>query len=737
MERTTTRSPACSPRSLLCEDLYQKQPAIVKTENSPHLQPLVITPAPKPRIRRFDRRSRNGCNTCKKRRVKCDESRPVCSLCNRLRLDCNYGVTLLWEDEAIEKGISFGRSKKKLGGSSQKKSALRTSNQTKYPNGHIFLNTSFQDLEGLFHADGGVHKTNSWTPSDKALKNFKDSRSDFESCLTTDEVDLIQSYFRGMRGDGNVSFSCMNDGDDAPRMSYDQCATLSKSTATFSRPRSSSMSNFYRPGLSRAGSNSSMTRSSVASSSTSSFSSSTSFLANSSRSSFAYSTESLSELSLQLEFSPKLIPIVEMPERLFSSSFTSGVNMFNKEFFIDNRKLEREMFEYFIDSICPSCICCPSYNESQDEYPSSSRNVAMNPYLSLLVPLALRSPIMFKMLVAVSLKQLELLGNHSFKTMATLYMSHVLSELPAMIKEKQDSGSDDWDDVLGTVLMLCFAEISANCSASWLIHLNGAKLIIRNQHIGSSVTPVHSFFIKWFVWHEIMGQKAWVSNTTVVDDDYTLELKNSRNTQIDLVMGCSPYLVALIHRITVLGNKFDSECAVERTILQERDQIEESVHNLKQKLTISELSKKQKDTATIISEVKKLATLVYLFARVDLEFYLRHRNNSSAVKQFNDKFRTIKQTTKEIQRLTIQLKETLMSILWPLFVIGIVTVETDEERWYVISLLLKMESTWELATVKIARMCIESAWKTKDMRRTSHQRWKDMIKGHTETISLA
>jgi Fungal Zn(2)-Cys(6) binuclear cluster domain len=36
------------------------------------------------------KRSRWGCNTCRKRKVKCDEGRPICGHCIRLNLVCDY-----------------------------------------------------------------------------------------------------------------------------------------------------------------------------------------------------------------------------------------------------------------------------------------------------------------------------------------------------------------------------------------------------------------------------------------------------------------------------------------------------------------------------------------------------------------------------------------------------------------------------------------------------------------------
>lgn len=40
--------------------------------------------------RKYHSKSKKGCVSCKKRRVKCDESKPMCSNCVRIKLDCGY-----------------------------------------------------------------------------------------------------------------------------------------------------------------------------------------------------------------------------------------------------------------------------------------------------------------------------------------------------------------------------------------------------------------------------------------------------------------------------------------------------------------------------------------------------------------------------------------------------------------------------------------------------------------------
>lgn len=43
-------------------------------------------------------RTRTGCLCCRRRRKKCDERKPKCGACARLKYDCNYDLVLNWQD---------------------------------------------------------------------------------------------------------------------------------------------------------------------------------------------------------------------------------------------------------------------------------------------------------------------------------------------------------------------------------------------------------------------------------------------------------------------------------------------------------------------------------------------------------------------------------------------------------------------------------------------------------------
>lgn len=60
--------------------------------------------ARRPSTRRCHAKSRLGCLTCKRRRVKCDEARPVCTQCTRLQLSCAYSLASNTQQEQNETG---------------------------------------------------------------------------------------------------------------------------------------------------------------------------------------------------------------------------------------------------------------------------------------------------------------------------------------------------------------------------------------------------------------------------------------------------------------------------------------------------------------------------------------------------------------------------------------------------------------------------------------------------------
>lgn len=84
-KRQPLRLPVIAPK----DDLSSSASA----SRSGHLGPSV------PPRARLPPRSRTGCWTCRTRKVKCDEGRPVCGQCARLGHSCDYSPRLAFRDD--------------------------------------------------------------------------------------------------------------------------------------------------------------------------------------------------------------------------------------------------------------------------------------------------------------------------------------------------------------------------------------------------------------------------------------------------------------------------------------------------------------------------------------------------------------------------------------------------------------------------------------------------------------
>jgi hypothetical protein len=119
--------------------------------------------------------SRNGCVSCKKRRVRCSgkswcctsginvlslliyhlitEERPVCARCICNGIQCEYKIRLIWEDESSERGIKHGRRKHREASfidPTPSSELLGVAQWNRLLAGKVhFLNTTGPDIDGV------------------------------------------------------------------------------------------------------------------------------------------------------------------------------------------------------------------------------------------------------------------------------------------------------------------------------------------------------------------------------------------------------------------------------------------------------------------------------------------------------------------------------------------------------------------------------------------------------------
>ncbi|KAL3486701.1 fungal-specific transcription factor domain-containing protein [Aspergillus germanicus] len=117
--------------------------------------------------RKLECRRRTGCFQCKAKHLQCTEEHPRCKRCERLGLACTRGLKLIFREDALQRGISFGRegvwTKQPNPNSRQRrsKSDFRPVPLDSYFNRWEFLNVTFDDLAASAEVDTPHYSTRS------------------------------------------------------------------------------------------------------------------------------------------------------------------------------------------------------------------------------------------------------------------------------------------------------------------------------------------------------------------------------------------------------------------------------------------------------------------------------------------------------------------------------------------------------------------------------------------------
>lgn len=400
------------------------------------------------------------------------------------------------------------------------------------------------------------------------------------------------------------------------------------------------------------------------------------------------------------------------------------------------------LFDYFVKKICPVCICSSNDGISGISNSMSPQIDKVNPYLKFIVPLGMKSQLLFMTIVAVAANELNIVHHRKFyEDLAHNYMSCVLKELPGLINSRKLANSNDWDEILATLLMLCFADISTKCGRMWILYLDRAKEFVRYLIDSQVEGELSTFVARYFVSHDIMGQTAWTDLLVHRWDPFFEDLKYDFDTNIDLFLGCSPYLITLINNITLLGARIESldfgskhtRDTIQPALSEQRNRLDFELINLEQKLAIEDATESAQ-YVQLIAKVKKLAAIIYLFVRVDQELYFKL--GKSYQKQYKLRLQNVRSRILEAVSLMKQMNTSSMSLLWPLFIVGVVSDTDEDHRHFVLQKLQDMEKSRRLASVRMAKHTIEALWKEKDLG-CLLLRWRDMMGGRADTISLA
>lgn len=230
------------------------------------------------------------------------------------------------------------------------------------------------------------------------------------------------------------------------------------------------------------------------------------------------------------------------------------------------------------------------------------------------------------------------------------------------------------------------------------------------------------FAVTYFVSHDVL---AATGGTRLEAPEIDTEMcQTVDNSSVLALTGCSRELLNLISEVNQLGSLIEQshQRTLPITLQQPRDNVEKLLHGLRQGVP-EEFGSFQSELA-IVAEVKRLATILYLYSRID-----------GAGPHEPHMIRATSQIMSLVPRISVRTH----TGLWPLFIVATLGVraECDEDRKLLLGQLAALQQTRQLANVKKARRVIEDVWKSRDLRPEESHGW-DILQGRRHgAISLA
>ncbi|KAL4942939.1 hypothetical protein BDV06DRAFT_191007 [Aspergillus oleicola] len=361
------------------------------------------------------------------------------------------------------------------------------------------------------------------------------------------------------------------------------------------------------------------------------------------------------------------------------------------------------LFDYYIKQVCPRTM-----HSALSESPFAS---VILPYCVSASPTVLRA---IQALAACHWSQYD----SQYSSVGLHLKLRVLSEIRKRIRLGPKALVAEDPEVLVIVMFLCLFDLVDDCNQQWIVHLQGAKDIIRlrrqqlhrltietNEIVQQD--PVSSFVENFFAFQDVMGRTACAKA-----DLFGSSYWRQDDTTINPWMGCSPALVSILFLVMDLSRS-------RRLMVSDEDQVTFSIKAamLNRRLkALKQWPHTDGESPTIhkIAELKKLACVVYLNCAL-----YGGRPSDPTIRSY------VWIILKDI--LELLALDATCHVIWPLFVAAVELDPLDTELWIdpetgsavtdgrrlVLDLLAKMARS-SVSSVSRTRVVIEQVWKSRD-----------------------
>lgn len=394
-----------------------------------------------------------------------------------------------------------------------------------------------------------------------------------------------------------------------------------------------------------------------------------------------------------------------------NTSLTAVSSISNPPLFLPGIRdpLASTLLSYYLQCLCPLTVSSPT---------------STSPFATLIFPYSVSSsPAVLESVLALSACH-RAKQDATFKDPALRLAGSVLRRLRHRLKTEDTTQVALDSDTLVIMVMLCLFEIVNECDERWVVHLRGARDLIRLrsqvvlpcQHAPSSATndELALFAETFFAYQDVLGRTACGEEPIFADDFWVSS--HGVSSDVTVWLGCSPELISILCEITALSRRRAEDAAVAHTtdFHTTTASLETRLGRLQQHVT----TQPDDDILQTSAELKRLAAAFYLHC---------------ALRSAHPFLPESRLAISQILRLVSLLLERHVTagLAWPIFVAAVeldpledLALWTDETlnsavvpcygRPFVLYALNRMARS-SVSNVSQTRTVIERVWQSRDM----------------------
>ncbi|CEI60061.1 unnamed protein product [Fusarium venenatum] len=303
---------------------------------------------------------------------------------------------------------------------------------------------------------------------------------------------------------------------------------------------------------------------------------------------------------------------------------------------------------------------------------------------------------------ALFYSMLAISGHHRWgPSVANPFRTKAVEALTRSLTHTNSCAQNSTPSQLAAVMMMCMHSVFDVNEGHFYIHLEGARRVLHNLSSDYKQNKITKFLSVWLMYYDILDNFAHPLRKTQSPLDHNLSFDNS-STIIGL-LGCSPGVFSVIHRINVLRADIllqhnDIHAVAEAS--QQRSRLEAMLLFSEQRLSPDEtncLVHPSSVEALAKAELYRLAALLYLQRVVPVDGDEERR------------------TVYLQQALSILIGLSVASSPWPCFIIAC-EVKLEEQRLQILEVLNKMDTVRKVGNMPVTRTIVETVWKQQDLR---------------------